>query len=246
MSQITRCIGFVVGASLLLAAAQSTTPAREFAAVSVKPNAQKGPAYFSRWRLDPSLLSMTGYALTACVKLAYGLKSYQVQSKGPGWIATDRFDIEARTAAPATEAEMMRMLQPALIERFHLVLHRETVQMPVLLLRVAPRGVKFQPASTSQGPNLDVRKDYINGMHLDMDGLAEVLGQFVTERPVLNRTGLNGEYQFRVEFAPKEGDDSDHSSIFSALSEQLGLRLESGKAPVEVLIIDRAERPSEN
>ena len=71
-------------------------------------------------------------------------------------------------------------------------------------------------------------------------------GKLVTERPVLNRTGLNGEYQFRVEFSPKEGDDSGHSSIFSALTEQLGLRLESGKAPVEVLIIDRAERPSEN
>jgi uncharacterized protein (TIGR03435 family) len=140
---------------------------------------------------------------------------------------------------------MMRMLQPVITERFHLVFHRETVQMPVLLLKVGPHGVKFRPASTSEGANLDVRKNYIKVMHAGMDGLADVLGQFVTDRPVLNGTGLKGEYQFRVEFAPKD-EDSDLSSIFSALSEQLGLKLESGRAPVEVFVIDRAERPSEN
>lgn len=222
-----------------------SAPQREFDAVSVKPDAQKGP-YVSSWRIDPTMLRMTGYTLKACVKLAYGLKPYQVESKGAGWIGTDWFDIEARTAAPATRAEMMRMLQPVLTERFHMVFHRETVQMPVLLLQVARGGLKFQPAATAEGPNVDARNDYIHAIHLEMDGFADIIGQFVTDRPVLNRTGLNGEYQFRVEFAPKESDDSDRSSIFSALTEQLGLKLESVKAPVEVLVIDRAERPSEN
>ena len=244
MRKIPRCVAFAITGPLLFAAVQSASQ-REFDAVSVKPDTQKGP-YVSSWRADPSMIRITGFTLKALVKNAYGLKIYQVQSKGPAWIATDWFDIEARTAAPATEAEMMQMLQPVLTERFHMVFHRETVQMPVLLLQVAPRGVKFRPAATAQGPNVDARKDYINAIHLDMDGLADIIGQFVTDRPVLNRTGLSGEYQFRVEFAPKEGDDSDHSSIFSALTEQLGLKLESAKAPVEALVIDRAERPGQN
>lgn len=245
MRQIKRCLGFAIAGPLLFAAAQ-TAPEREFDAVSVRPDTQKGPPYVSSWRADPSMIRITGFTLKALVKNAYGLKMYQVQSQGPAWIATDWFDIEARPAAPATEAEMMRMLQPVLSERFHMALRRETVQMPILLLKVAPRGVKFRQAAITQGPNVDARRDYIHAIHLDMDGFADVIGQIVTDRPVLNRTGLSSEYQFRVEFAPKEGDDSEHLSIFSALTEQLGLRLESAKAPVEVLVIEHAERPSEN
>jgi uncharacterized protein (TIGR03435 family) len=245
MKQIAWRVGFAIASPLLFRAAQ-TPPERELDVVSIKLDRQKGPPYVSSWRADPSMIRMTSYTLQACIERAYGLKPYQIQSKGPGWIATDWYDIEARTAAPAAEAEIMRMLQPALTERFHLVLHRETAQMPVLLLQVARGGVKFQPAATTEGPNLDARKDYIQATHLGMDELADVLGQFVTERPVVNRTGLKGEYQFRLEFAPKEGDDADQSSIFSALTEQLGLKLEAGRAPVEVLVIDRAERPSEN
>ncbi len=220
-------------------------PAREFEAVSVKLDSQKGPQWVSSWKADPTMLRVMGYSLAALVEDAYGLKPYQVLWKHPARIESERFELQARTAAPATEAEMMRMLQPVLAERFHLVFHRETRRIPVLFLQKAHSGPKFQSASTSDGPNLDMRKDYITAMHLAMDDFADVLGQFVTDRPVLNRTGLRGEYRFHLAFAPSD-DAAGGPTIFSALPEQLGLKLDAGKAPVEVIVIDRAERPSEN
>ncbi len=231
----------VAGFELL---AQDASP-REFEAVTVKPNGQKGPTTFSRWQLDPTFLRMTGYSLAACIERAYGLKPYQVEWKGAEWVKTERFDIEARTAAPATEREMMQMLQPVLRDQFHLVFRRETQQIPVLLLKVGPHGSKMKPASTDAGPNLGVKADHIDAFYLAMDDFADVLGQFVTDRPVLNRTDLSGEYQFHIEYAPKDGDDGA-PSIFSALPDQLGLLVQGGKAPVEIYLIDKAERPSGN
>jgi uncharacterized protein (TIGR03435 family) len=139
----------------------------------------------------------------------------------------------------------MRMLQPVLVERFHLMFHRETRHLPVLFLQKTRGGPRLQSASTSEGGNVDVRKDHIDAIHLAMDDFADILGDFVTDRPVLNRTGLKGEYRFHVAFAPSD-DAAGAPTIFSALPEQLGLRLEAGKAPVELMVIDRAERPSEN
>ena len=220
-------------------------PSREFEAVSVRLDSQKGPRWVSSWKADPTMLRLAGYSLTALVEHAYKLKPYQILWKHPARIESERFELQARTAAPTTEVEMMRMLQPVLAERFHLVFHRETRRMPVLFLQKAHGGPRLQSASTNEGPNLDMRKDYITAMHLAMDDFADVLGQFVTDRPVLNRTGMSGEFQFHLAFAPKD-DATDGPTIFSALPEQLGLKLEAGKAPVEVMVIDRAERPSEN
>jgi bla regulator protein blaR1 len=219
--------------------------AREFEAVSVKLDSQKGPQWVSSWKADPTMLRVMGYSLAALVEDAYNLKPYQVLWKHPTRIESERFELQARTAKPATEAEMMRMLQPVLAERFHLVFHRETRRMPVLFLQNTHGGPRLESASTSEGPNLDMRKDYITALHLAMDDFADVLGQFVTDRPVLNRTGLRGEYRFHLTFAPSD-DATGGQTIFSALSEQLGLKLEAGKAPVEVMVIDRAERPSDN
>jgi uncharacterized protein (TIGR03435 family) len=220
-------------------------PVREFEAVSVKLDSQKGPQWVSSWKADPTMLRVMGYSLAALVEDAYDLKPYQVLWKHPMRIESERFELQARTAAPATDAEIMRMLQPVLAEHFHLIFHRETRRMPVLFLQKAHGGPRLQSASTYEGPNLDMRKDYITAMHLAMDDFADVLGQFVTDRPVLNRTGMSGEFRFHLAFAPKD-DATDGPTIFSALPEQLGLKLEAGKAPVEVMVIDRAERPSEN
>jgi uncharacterized protein (TIGR03435 family) len=229
-----------------MAAFGQQTPAREFEAATVKPDQQKGPRFASTWRIDPTMLRIGWYSVTQLVKQAYGLKDYQVISKAPSWVETDRFDVEARTAAPATQDEMMQMLRPVLTEHFHLVTHRETRSIAVLLLEVAPHGPKLQPATKTEGANLLAKKDSINAFHLAMDDLADVLGTFITDRPVLNRTGLKGEYQFDVKFAPRDEDTAAGPSIFTALPEQLGLRLEAAKAPIEVLVIDRAERPGEN
>lgn len=230
-------------------APQETAQSGLFAAVSVKPDAQKGPGYETTWRVDPITLNITGQTLKQYVQQAYDLKSYQVLLQGPGWIGDRavRFDIQARTAQPATKAEMMLMLRPVLSERFHLGFHRETRQMSVYFLRTERYGAKLQAATTTEGPNGGV---YSGGVadftHESMDDFADVLGRFMTDRPVFNRTGLVKEYQFKLEFAPPDDDASEHPSIFSALREQLGLRLEVGKALVNVLVIDHADRPQPN
>jgi bla regulator protein BlaR1 len=222
-----------------------TATTREFDAVSVKPMQQKGPMFAVTWHVDPTMLRVTGEPLATYVEQAYNLKPYQVVSNGLAWIESDRFDIQARTAAPATQAEMTQMLRPVLADRFQLQLHRETRQIPVYFLQVDRHGPKLQAASITQGANLTVHKNDVTATHLALDDFADVLGQFITDRPVINRTGLKIEYQFKLEFASVD-DANAGPSIFSALPEQLGLKLEAGKAPVEVLVIDHAERPRPN
>lgn len=230
-------------------APEETAPPRAFDAVSVKPDAQKGPGYRMTWRVDPVMLNITGQTLKQYVQQAYDLKSYQVLLQGPGWIGDRavRFDIQARTATPATKAEMMLMLRPVLAERFHLGFHRETRQMSVYFLRAERHGTKLRAATTTEGPNGGVNSGGVADFtHESMDDFADVLGRFITDRPVFNRTGLKNEYRFKLEFAPTDDDAGEHPSIFSALPEQLGLRLEAGKAPVDVLVIDHADRPQTN
>jgi uncharacterized protein (TIGR03435 family) len=195
------------------------------------------------------MLSRIGCTLEQLVEEAYDLKSYQVQVKGPAWIETDLYVIQARSATPATEPEMMRMLQLVLASRFHLSVHRATRQGSVYLLQVASHGPKLQPASvTKQCGRVDVRKGTLKSECLSMDDLAEALQEFVLkDRPVVNRTEVNKENHYKVSLDYSLSDEpAAGPSIFSALPDQLGLTLKAGKSPVDTLVIDRAERPQAN
>jgi uncharacterized protein (TIGR03435 family) len=166
--------------------------------------------------------------------------------KGPAWIETDRYDVLARTAEPATRAEMMLMLRKALAERFRLRVHAETREMAVLLLTADRRRDKLKPATDMSGEEIMVTQKEITARHLSMAGLADVLSDFISDRPVLDNTGLTGEFQIKLEFALNDKDSATGPTIYTALTEQLGLKLVGAKAPIEVLVIDTAERPSSN
>jgi uncharacterized protein (TIGR03435 family) len=142
-------------------------------------------------------------------------------------------------------------------DRFRLVTHREIKQMQVYLLIVAKSGSKLTAHNDGSGAGTRKRCGHLAGTRLTMDVFATVLSrQF--DRDVLNRTGLPGKYDFDLNWTPDSGpcpaaadsqaaaDSSGLPSIFSALQQELGLKLESGKGPVELLIIDHVERPSEN
>ncbi len=227
---------------------KSTT--REFDAVSVKPMQQKGERFAVTWHVDPKMINITGEFLQTYVHQAYDLKPYQVVLKGADWIGSERYDIQARTEQPATKDEMMLMLRKALADRFALRVHVEMREMPVYFLNVDRRGIKMREASVTTGANLGFHKTDIDAIHLGMGDLVDVLSDFVVkDRPVLDRTQLRAEYQFKLEFAPPDAspdNPSDLPSIFTALTDQLGLKLEAGKAPVEVLVIDSADRPQAN
>lgn len=224
---------------------QST--AREFDAVSVKPLQQKTEAISLRGRVTPLMIDFTALPLSGYVLQAYGLKHhYQLIVKGPSWIESDRYDILARTAEPATRAEMMLMLRKALADRFHVRVHAERREMTALFLTVDRRGTKLKPATDTSGEEIMVLPNELAAKHMGMAELADILSDFISDRPVLDRTGLAGEFQIKLGFAANEDDPASGPSIYSALTDQLGLKLVAGKAPVEVLVIDSAERPSAN
>lgn len=187
-------------------------------------------------------------------------------SGGPSWIRSERFEIQAvvpQGAPTYSFSEFMRgdatglekMLQSLLTDRFKLVVHRDTKQVPAYALTVAKGGPKFAASKPDDKRMMGMRRqaggdgqfsDKLTARKVEMRDLAFML-LMTTRRPVLDRTGLTGEFNFDAEFAPFDGTGgSSAPSLFTALQEQLGLRLENSKAPLEGIVIDQAERPSAN
>jgi len=235
-----------------LASGQPERPAsgqREFDVVSVKPYAPLGRIEACNPHDNAAMFMRTGCTLEQLVRQAYALKPYQVQMKGPQWISSDRYVIQARLAEPATRPEMLRMLQPVLAERFHLSVHWEDGEAPVYLLQVAAHGPKLSPAtSTNQCGAVFVGEGVMRSDCLTINDLADELEQAVIkDRPVINRTALSNDtrYKMNLEFS-SDLDAAAGPSIFSALPDQLGLTLKADKAPLRILVIDRAQRPDPN
>jgi uncharacterized protein (TIGR03435 family) len=224
--------------------------APEFDVTSVKPSRSNG------WQgIDtmPGRIQANSITLTRAIREAYGVGPHQVIG-GPDWMATDRWEIVARADRPVDDDDiLMQMLRELLADRFRLALHRETRMLPAYVLEVDKKGPHMQPAEAGDsdtemhggrgGPTtLEARKT-------DMNRLAELL-DWRMDRPVVNHTGLNGGFNFTLHWAPDNlrdaDDEADDVSIYTAVGEQLGLRLRTAKAPVEVLVIDHVERPSEN
>jgi uncharacterized protein (TIGR03435 family) len=178
---------------------------------------------------------------------------------GPDWLDRDHFDIVAQAEGHATlsERQLQDMLGGLVIDRFHLKMHREMKQMPFYALTQGKNGPKLKASDKTEGASIRNRR-VITAPGGTMEQLAQLLG-WVMGRPVLDRTGLSGRYEYRLEWTPDESNiqgelapvapppgDPNGQSIFVAVQEQLGLKLEAGKGPVEILVIDHAAKPSEN
>jgi uncharacterized protein (TIGR03435 family) len=234
-------------AAILLAGAAR---AQQFEVASIKPSKSAADSasgiYTGHGRLDAHNVT-----LLRCIMGAYGVGPREV-SGGPDWINSDRFDILAKADQPVNQdTVLMVMLQALLADRFKLAFHRETRTITALFLEVAKNGPtleKAEPGESSTNTNGNNAGTTIEARKTDMDAFARVLAR-ETGQPVLNRTALEGIFNFRLSWArdratPVTGDD--RPSLFTAMQEQLGLRLRSEKAPVEILVIDHAEKPSEN
>jgi uncharacterized protein (TIGR03435 family) len=195
-------------------------------------------------------------SLHLLIGAAYGLKDYQVAS--PDWMKDVRFDISAKMPAGATTSQAPAMLRTLLEERFQLTSHREQRELPVYALIVAKNGPKLQEVITpDRGLRLEPQRgnDKLTGQA--SMGLVATILSLQLDRPVIDMTGLHAVYRFDVSWAP--GDNEKNyapneatgipqgalpaaPSIFTALEETLGIKLDSRKAPTDVLVIDHAER----
>lgn len=203
-------------------------------------------------------LKVRNAPLATVIAEAYGIQAFQLAGV-PGWANSARYDIDARAADPqATGRQIRQMLEGLLAERFHLSIHRETKDLPLYSLVVAKGGPKLSPAQDLSRHGVDFRDGglILLGHAATMEEVAEALS-FRVQRPVTDRTGLDGRYDFRVEFTPDESiprfgeekpasGDPDGSSLFTALQEQIGLRLQSGKGPIGIIVVDHVERPTAN
>jgi uncharacterized protein (TIGR03435 family) len=196
----------------------------------------------------PGTVTMRNISLKSCVRWAYGVQASQVS--GSGWAETERFDIVAKAPGQASEDQLKVMMQALLVDRFKLMLHRESKTMTAYTLAVAKSGPKL-PASDGDGKS----KHYGNGVKetFEKTSLAELAESLsvVLRAPVVDRTELKGRFDFAMDFSgffvPGATLDDLPGFVNNSIQSQLGLKLESRKAPVEILMIDHAERvPSEN
>ncbi|HXB68132.1 MAG TPA: TIGR03435 family protein, partial [Candidatus Acidoferrales bacterium] len=170
---------------------------------------------------------------------------------GPGWLATERYDIVAKTSSPASDHQLRLMLQTLLADRFQLTFHRETKELPVYLLVTGKRGAKLHGAASGGLSSMRPAGGGLEFRNFTMTELAERLSArpFSVDRPVLDETGLHGLFDFTMKLADN-GAELKHTlegmerggSDFALFLEPLGLKLQPQKGPVEILVIDRAEK----
>jgi uncharacterized protein (TIGR03435 family) len=230
-----------------LRAQETATTSPVFEVASIKPNNAGGRASFTS---SGGRLTVTNLRLTMLIQYAFGVREFQI-SGGPGWLTTERYDIAATTAVPGalTGKALEPYLQSLLIDRFQLKVHRETRVFQVYSLVQAKNGPKLT-AHAGAGESSISGRDGLgriskNATNATMARLANTLGAEL-DRTVIDNTGLKGGYDFTLEWAPNPTPDSDEPSLFTAVQQQLGLRLESTRSPVEIIVIDSAEKPSEN
>jgi uncharacterized protein (TIGR03435 family) len=243
--------------------AAAPAPAFEVAAIHQNVTDQSGRSHIFSSPFDGHFRAIN-VSLSALVRWAFEMPETRILG-GPGWINSTKFDIQAE-AGGSVDAEMHglssdagrlmkeRMLQALLVDRFKLATHTESRELPIYALVVAKGGAKFG-AIQSNGTTINSGRGHIevqgsNSVALLAEELAKVVG-----RVVVDKTGIDGRYDLILKWTPDDvaapgsnGTEGSSSgpSIFTAIQEQLGLKLESQKGPVQVLVIDHIEMPSAN
>jgi uncharacterized protein (TIGR03435 family) len=243
-----------------LASAVAVEKPLSFEVASIKPSRPDDTG--QDWDDFPGRLSIENYTLRRIVQSAYRLKSESQVLGGPKWIDKEHFDITAKADDAETEKmrnlngerwvhERSQMLQSLLAERFQLKVSRSTRNLSVNALMVARSGIRFRPsASTEIHRGLTVRNGHLTAIGVSMESFASFLtGQSENgNRVVLNRTGFAGDYDFKMNWTLDHGNgipaDARYPGLFTALQEQLGLKLKSQKGTVPIVTIDAVNEPA--
>jgi uncharacterized protein (TIGR03435 family) len=253
----------------LIATALTAAPALAQTATPVKPMAAGAHPSFEVATIKPSDPNSThqgfdavgdrytihGQTIASLMMFAYSIDKHQGLD-APDWASRDRYDIEGTTDTPGQPnlRQQQEMLQRLLTDRFGLKFHHDRRELPVYAIQIAKGGPKLTPAA-----HPDAQPDQDGSGHgteadlgftsFSMPDLAMGLQFFVHDRPIVDRTGLPGSYDFTLRYTYDEAKSTDPNAppgLFTALQEQLGLKLDAVKAPIEVFAVDHVERPSAN
>jgi uncharacterized protein (TIGR03435 family) len=222
--------------------AQSPAPSR-FEVATIKPSAPSTGG--RRSSSSGNTITDNNTTLLNALAQAFGLKSAN-QVVGPAWVFESRYDIVAKAPENAPKEQLPRMLQVLLIERFKLVLHHETRDLPAYALVKGSGGLKLRESEGFQKNSTAVVNDGRREMKsLNMAALAQFVS-LMLRSPVVDATGLSGYYDFPLDFTQEETLKDSAPSIFTVVAD-LGLKLESRKAPFDVIVIDGGDKvPIEN
>jgi len=243
-----------VGAACrLLGQSADTRPVFEVA--SVKPD--KSETGVDRIRISNGSLIIVNVSLKRCIGMAYGVaEGRDYLFSGPAWLDTERFDISAKFPPETSNAQVLLMLQRLLDERFNLSLHHESKDFSVYALVVGKNGAKLHPAAAPGGSyKFRAQSGHAAGFSVSMPMFADRLSRpdFQLGRQVVDFTGLTGTFDLTLDWKPETGqaenpsDNASEASIYTAIQEQLGLRLEPRKIALEVLVVEHANKvPTEN
>ena len=239
-----------------------------FDVISVKRNPESG----SNYPLSPPVggrLTLRSQTVRGLISSSYGVQDYQIIG-GPGWLRTDGFDIDARVEAtpPPPPPQMLLRIRTLLADRFSLVMHNEQRELPIYKLVLARADGQLGPnirrgdcvARPPGGGPLPNERQFFCGTNVGigtmlvrggtMKLLAQQLGRYAAiGRPVFDATDLTDQFEWELKWTPDPlGGNApvDGVSIFTALQEQLGVRLEPSRGAVDVLVIDKVTPPSEN
>jgi uncharacterized protein (TIGR03435 family) len=237
---VTRALGAVLFLCGLIAASSSDARAqsenqRRFEVAAIRPHVDDGTSA-SGYSDNQGSVRMTNLSLRALIRIAYGVMDSQIEA--PAWTATDSWDIVAKPPAAYESRQLPELLRNLLAERFKLVVHRQRKDVAGYALRVQPGGHRLPEA---RGPQtyFTGRSGLISSNRRTIAELVPALARMVSA-PVVNETALTGQYDFKLEWDAEV-------SIFTAIREQMGLRLEPVRVPVDVVVVDAAARtPTEN
>ncbi len=227
--------------------------AASFEVASIKPyvsggdrnNGKRMIADGMRMSFNGPAIRVTDITLAGLITFAFDLKSYELGEPGsPSW-KSEQFDILAKAEgdAPLTRDQFRPLFQSLLAERFQLKFHHETKQTSAYILTVGKDGSKMKVSDPDSKGSMSLTGAGMNVVGWTMDQLAQYFS--VTQRePVLNGTGLPDRYDFKLAWSDPSDAKGTYPSLFTAVQEQLGLKLERRKEPIQVFVIDSATRPS--
>jgi len=252
----------IAGASTFAAQAPAPPPA-VFEVATIKPVSPDAKAGRFITMQGTNRFVAKNYTLKLMIAAAYDLSPKTI-SGGPEWIDSDRYDIQAVTpgAARPTHDEQMAMLRTLLCDRFTLKFHREGKDFSIYVLEVARSGPKLKESSApASDPSQLISTVYPQRIHLParnatIGDFASLLQRALLDRPVVDKTGLTGRYDFDLDWAPDETQfggevpvapsDAPSPPFFTAIEQELGLRIEATRGVVQALVVDTAQRPTPN
>ena len=258
---------FVAVPTVTLSPARAQTPAAAPAQTEQKPFAyevvsitpRKSGDESSSWRTATDRIVMTNVPLISLVYSAYHIIIDDQISGLPGWARSDRYDIQAKMDEQATAAwknltrqeqsqQQQLMIQALLADRCQLKVHRETKQLPVYDLVIAKGGLKMKEAKAAADSRYMFGPGHFNAQSVSIESLSSSLSGEVG-RIIVDKTGLGEKkFEFDLKWTPddQQGTADAGPSLFAAIEEQLGLKLVSSRGPVETVVVDHMEKPSEN